>query len=523
MQFYEKLDFLMSITNTRNSDLGHKIKLDPSYISRLRKGQRNPIKDESVIGNMADYLVRRCVSDYQRRALSDALNISMAVFDTVELTVLTAKWLINEKSEGIKAVGNFLDDLGRLNSIAKTPSNKADADKKINEPSLMPDDEISVFYGIEGKRRAAEYFLLEVIAHSKPQTLLLYSDESTDWMTTDREFAARWAKLMVEVLSKGNMIKIIHTVSRDLDEMLNAINQWMPLYMTGLIEPYHYTKKRDGVFKQTMFISPGVSAVISSSVGQSIDQAANLLIRNHDAINAYTEKFHQFLNQCKPLMRIFTAKDKVSYLETLKEFETEKSNSVIKTGSLSLLTMPENVSSRILSRIGAENSDLAEYQRQRIKNFENKLQTNIFYEIIPVFDPELIRGNKIRVSFSDIMSRESIYYTKKEYIEHLSHLVYLLKTYKNFHVVLVEEALESNYLVYAKEELGAIVAKTSTPPVILAVNETNLTAAFWDFMRDIIGERDYQNPNNLEEVKKLEKYIQRIKCGSKKENNYDPE
>jgi hypothetical protein len=29
---------------------------------------------------------------------------------------------------------------------------------------------------------------------------------------------------------QGNKIKIIHTISRDLDEMLNAISQWMPLY-----------------------------------------------------------------------------------------------------------------------------------------------------------------------------------------------------------------------------------------------------------------------------------------------------
>ena len=122
---------------------------------------------------------------------------------------------------------------------------------------------------------------------------------------------------MIAVLSMGNKIKIIHTVSRDLDEMLNAIRQWMPLYITGLIEPYHYPKKRDGVFKKTMFVCPGVSAVISSSVGQSIDQAANLLVRNRIAISAYMEEFRQYLNQCKPLMRIFGVKEKESYLQTL--------------------------------------------------------------------------------------------------------------------------------------------------------------------------------------------------------------
>jgi len=290
LQFFEKLDFLMNITNTSNSALGQKVKLDPSHISRLRRGQRNAPKDESVIAKMADYFTRHCESDYQRKVLSDTLRISISIFDNNEISAFIGKWLKDEKNDEIKAVGGFLDDLIKLNLTSKIPANIIVGNKKTNEPSQLPQDELSVYYGIEGKRKAAEYFLQEVILQDKPQTLLLYSDEATDWMTADREFAARWAGLMVAVLSQGNRIKIIHTVSRDLDEMLNALRQWMPLYMTGLIEPYHYPKKRDGVFKQTMFICPDVSAVISSSVGQSIDQAANLLVRNSDAIGAYMEE-----------------------------------------------------------------------------------------------------------------------------------------------------------------------------------------------------------------------------------------
>lgn len=511
MQFFEKLDFLLNITNTSNSALSQKIKLDPSHVSRLRRGQRNAIKDEAVITAMADYFARHCMSDYQRKALSDTLNISMAIFNTNELSISIKKWLSNEKGDDIKAVGGFLDGLSNLNLNSKMPEKLTETIKKINESTIIPQDEVSVYYGIEGKRKASEYFLLEVIAQNKPQTLLLYSDEATDWMTADREFAARWAKLMIGVLSKGNKIKIIHTVSRDLDEMLNAIRQWMPLYMTGLIEPYHYPKKRDGMFKQTMFISPGVIAVISSSVGQSINHAANLLIRKDDAISAYAEEFNLYLNQCKPLMRIFTAKTKELYLETLMEFEKENSDTMIKTESLSLLTMPENVSTAIMLRIGIESSNLGEYQRQRLKNFEKKLQTNTFCEIIPIFDLKTIKDNKIKVSFSDMMSGELVYYTKEEYIGHLEHLEYLMETFENFHIKLIEEVPESNYMVYAKEDLGAIIAKTSSPPVVLAVNETNLTAAFWDFLRDIIGEKDYQSPNDREEAKKLHEYIQRIK------------
>ena len=145
--------------------------------------------------------------------------------------------------------------------------------------------------------------------------------------------------------------------------------------------------------------------------------------------------------------------------------------------------MPEKVSSEILSRIGIKNSSLSDYQEQRIKIFKNHLENNIlFYEIIPIFDLETINNGKIKVSFSDMMNNSTVYYTKEEYIQHLEHITFLLEIYENFHIKLVSGMSESNYLIYAKEDLGVITAKTSIPPVVLAVNEINLTAAFWDFL-----------------------------------------
>ena len=52
---YEKLDFLMNITNTSNALA--QSNLDPSHISRL-KGERS--KDEAVPTAMADYFARHC-------------------------------------------------------------------------------------------------------------------------------------------------------------------------------------------------------------------------------------------------------------------------------------------------------------------------------------------------------------------------------------------------------------------------------------------------------------------------------
>jgi hypothetical protein len=82
---------------------------------------------------------------------------------------------------------------------------------------------------------------------------------------------------------------------------------------------------------------------------------------------------------------------------------------------------------------------------------------------------------------------------------------------QKFHIKLIKGRLGSNYMVYAKEDLGAIIAKTSAPSVVIAVNETNLTAAFWDFLNNTIDEKGYKNPNKVEETNGLKEYIQRIR------------
>lgn len=86
MLFYEKLDFLMNITKTSNSALGHKVKLDASYVSRLRKGQRSALKNIACIKSMASYFARNCKEEYQRKTIFEALKISNFDVNSTELS-----------------------------------------------------------------------------------------------------------------------------------------------------------------------------------------------------------------------------------------------------------------------------------------------------------------------------------------------------------------------------------------------------------------------------------------------------
>ena len=76
-------------------------------------------------------------------------------------------------------------------------------------------------------------------------------------------------------------IKIIHTISRDMNEMPEAVTRRIPMYMTGMIGPYCYPRLKDGVFQRTLFLTPSTTAVVSSSVQPDTDGMLNLFLTDN--------------------------------------------------------------------------------------------------------------------------------------------------------------------------------------------------------------------------------------------------
>lgn len=67
-------------------------------------------------------------------------------------------------------------------------------------------------------------------------------------------------------------------------------------------------------------------------------------------------------------------------------------------------------------------------------------------------------------------------------------------------------------MLYAKEEVGAIVAKTSAPAITFAINETNMTAAFWDYLRVYINSLAEPQLNKKVVIRRLQSLIEQLKA-----------
>ncbi len=508
MNFADKLDLLMNLTKTPNSRLSRHISLDASFISRLRRGERTPARNVSYIHSMSVYFARCCQADYQKAALWEAIKDSSSAVnlnDTEPMENLIERWLRENEEDGSAAVGKFLEGLARFpfkktNPVSAGPALEA-----------VPRAAVEMFHGLDGKRQAVLTFLSLVMQCSRPQTLLLYSEEDLDWLTGDPAFSARWATLMLEILKRGNRIRIVHTINRGLDEMLAAIKGWVPIYMTGAVEPYYYPKIRDGLFRRTLFIAPDCAAVTSSSVRGGSAPTSDLLVTSPEMVQALTREYLDYLALCRPLMRIFTARDQADYLLTLAEFETEGGDSIVKTDMPANLTMPHEVVESLATRShDPAMEQLLAHQRNRIDEFGRRLQEYRFTEMfhLPAFDD--IMAGQAGVNFNDIPGNTPIYYTPGEFRLHLGNIILLLKNCENYQVHLTGAGHLPGSMVYVKEDVGVLVGRTNPPPIVFAINEPSMTGSFWDYMQTLLPEQRSRAAERARTIAELETLASRL-------------
>ena len=480
--FSEKLNFLMEITNVQNNKLATAVKVDASHISRLRHGTRRLPKNQTYLLPMALYFSRQINLDYQKKIIGDAIGIKGEWPDDNEMVAkLLYNWLLDNMSANDAAV----------DSIIQSFSMK---EQKKNENTYVEikqnTDNKSYYYGIEGKREAVIRFLTEVANEDTPQTLLLFSDEEMSWLYEDRMYAKKWAVLLKNVLMRGNRIKIIHTVSRDLNELLEAVAKWIPIYATGAIEPYYYPKLRDGLFQRTLFIAPKTAAITSTSVHQKTDEMLNVYIEDDAAVSALVKDFQNYLSLCRPLMHIYNVLNADSFKKLYLEFMEAEGDCISFRNDLSIPTMPQSLINEL------ENDSLSALYPRVSKSFLDTLKNFSFTEILslPKEDEAVIHSAMLGIG--------DIKLTNKQHTAHVKNIISLLKTNANYDVVLSDMTVP-NIIILAKENFGVIMISTQAPCCTFAFTEQNMVGAFWDHLANI----KEKSLNKNKTIKTLEKSI----------------
>lgn len=471
--FAERFDALMNIAEVSNSRLGRAVKMNSSHIGRLRNGARPLPKKHNYLTGMCLYLAENIEKEYQRNALQKLTGIGYSALDSAEnIARYLEQWLLECEKNTVITTGRL------ISGFSQVIASPVDIPVNLNIEEA-PQKYAQYLYGNAGKRKAVEQFFLMILQEKKPQTLLLFSDENMAWLYEDPVFSVRWMTLFKQVILKGNRVRIIHTVSRDLNEFLEAITKWIPIYMTGMIEPYYYPRLRDGVFQRTMFIAPDTATIISSSVQQDTDGMLHIFLTNRAAIDALVTEYERYFMLCRPLMRIFTGQEMERLNLDFFRLADAAGDARLQCAMPLLFTMPESLAHELAEQTGSEM--LFQLWERSFALFCRNIQEQ--HLTLTLLDPELalLTPSLLKLPLAEVFSIPDFTYTREQYLAHWEWLRELEQQYDNLTVILSDK-LDLHTLLYVKDNVGVVMAKVDLPLAAFIISERNMVSAFWDYM-----------------------------------------
>ena len=421
-RFGEKLDEAMTLLEISNGQLAAALNIDASLVSRYRSGVYSPLRNERLSEALSAVLLSRArkrgkTDEFAALCGTDASGLDG---DTV------AEWLFNSTAEEDSAAiaQRLLESLDNFIPGHGLPASAPEV------PELPP---ASRYVGTEGLRAAVVRFLSE--AAREGGELLLYSDEPMEWMSGDKAYFALWASLMVKCIKNGVRIKIIHNVDREGDEMVDAITGWIPLYISGMIEPYVFRPERAPRFHHTMFLRADASCIRGFFPVGAYSERSYDYITEKEQLDRIKGEYDAMLSAASPFMEIYTPDMQEEFHRNWIDFRGIQDHLLTE---FPLVTMPEELLRRILSRTDTTDERrefvLSRYHDLR-GQFEETLRSDSFNMIFCL--PSENDSNSRYINSSLSLTGFDIAYTEEEYSEHISAIIKLVEQEKNFHLTLL--------------------------------------------------------------------------------------
>lgn len=470
--FAERLDALMCIAEVSNTELGRAVGMNSSHISRLRSGARPLPKRHEFTGPMCLFLAGQITKGYQLTALRRLTGIKSAQLSApAGMADYLEEWLLARSSGTKDAAGRLIS--GFLNTGAPAPTDGDAVEDAASEQCPM------YLFGNAGKRRATEEFFMKVLNEEEPQTLLLVSEENMTWLFEDEAYSAHWTELFRRAIKRGCRVRVIHTVSRDVDMQVESLIRWIPIYMTGAVQPSFLPDPRDGVIRSTLFIAPKTAAVVSSSVEQDTDGMLNLFLTDPAALRALKAEFERYYSMCRPLMRIFTRDNYDDLHKAMHELSSTPGLVYMSCDMPTLFSMPEALVNEIAAKTGSET--IVTIWRRQITTFRGRIRSG--HLTMSVLDPELVlrSGSPLALPLAEALDADGFEYTEAQYRLHFKRLLRLGKLYDNF-TVRVRRDITPHTMLYVKEGICAVMMKTDAPMTAFAIDERHIVDAFWEHM-----------------------------------------
>ncbi len=484
-RFTANLNAMLSTLDINISELSRSMNFDPSYLSKIRFGQRRPADRNVFITGICQYVVRK--TDYALIAALIGCEAENVASESACFSALS-EWLGSGIAQTPDFVGGFLKKLDEFDLDEYIRAIHFDELKVPSVPFQLPTSK--TYYGLEAMRQGELDFFKSTVLSKSMESVFMYNDMEMENMAEDMDFNKKWMFAIAMTLKKGLHLNIIHNVDRPFREMMLGLESWLPLYMTGQVSPYYFKGKHNSVYCHANYVS-GQTALTGECIQGFHNDGKYYLTKSKDEVAYYRKKAAQLLGKAQPLAEIYRRDSKNNYDTFLNtDAQTEGPRRSILS-SPPIYTLPEDTLIEILKRHFVYDTDgerILAFARKQRELIESILQDNSVFDDVSLLSQEEFEKQPIALSLSGAFYEKELYYTYEEYKRHLEAAKQFEDTHPNYTMKVDSNHAFRNIQIYIHEGKWVMVSKNKTPTIHFVFRHSKMLNAFENFIVPVFEE-----------------------------------
>ena len=471
----QKLDILLRELDINISRIAAFLHYDPSYLSKIRTGKRNPAHQQQFIEKICEYVASNYKDEQDRKKVTYLIQCNEdEITDSSLYRKKLREWLSSSKPEDVDYVSGFLRKVDSFNLDDYIRVIHFDSFKVPKVPFQLPVSRH--YYGLKEMREGELDFLKHTVLSKSMKPLYICSDMPVEDMAADKDFAKKYMFGLAMVLKKGLHIHIIHDVERPMKDMMLGLENWVPLYMTGQISPYYLKGVQNRVYSHLHYCS-GQVAMTGDCISGHHDLAHYYLTSRKEEVSISQKNMEFLLKKAHPLMDIYREERKKELYAALIENAGKEGRRRRVLAVPDLGVLPKKLLEEILERNHVSADDkttIIEYYRECL---ETVLKHSIVEDEVSEICEEEYGKYPPVLPIAECFLEKDIHLTYEEYLACIKAGREYAKANENYQFNLTKIKGFHNIQITCFEGKWCMISKNRAPAIHFVIHHPKLRYA----------------------------------------------
>ena len=485
--FNTNFNLLIDTFKINLSDLSKFLGFDSSFVSKIKNGIRKPLSISDFANGVCKFIINNYL-DTSNELIKELIKCDDKDFKDAQ--VITDKlyyWLTNNvnKNTNDYNVNSFIKKLDDFDLNDYIKSIKFD---KLFTPTLPKlKTKSQIYYGLDGYKDAQLEVLKQSAFFKSKDEIFWYSNMPMVEASKDLKFTKKYMMYLAFILKKGIRLNIIHDLDRPFKELMLGLEGWIPLYMTGQINPYYFKNNSNFLYSIIECVS-GNAILHGGCVTGNIEKSKLLVSTRKEDITYYRENADLLLKKATPLMNIYTPEKKEQFIKIIDNNISSNKNRRNILLNLPCYTLSDELLDKILTNNKISPTDrnkIHEWISEEKRRIKETLTNCKIIDEISIMNENDFNNNKCILDLSKYYFDKEIKYNYNEYKEHIELTKNFKKDNKNYSFKTSDKNIFKNISVYIIENKQVIISKINKPITNFVIYHPQLITAIQNFKAPI--------------------------------------